>query len=252
MAWLIECKTGEQESFDCCDGVTTSNFLFAGLLITKDDLSQVRIFSPFEVFISTSAVYISDYKGNGLTINLSDTAYSTMSELTSALGDCQKCDCDQGGSGSGEGGLQLVRQVFSDHTGPSVTLTENGGVFPVDTSEVQVYFNGRLMTENSDYSISGSNVNFSFDIVKPSEVQLVFFVRAPGIADVLRQVEAAFSGTTLTVTMNGGTIPSDTDQLFVYLNGRLMTENSDYSISGSNVNFSFDVRNSVVTLIMYV
>jgi len=120
MAWMLECKNG-QESFDCCGG-GTGNELFQGLQVTDDDGGVTLIYSPYEVHYSVlqSFVYVSDYKGNRKRIDLSNTSFSSLTALLEFISDCQACAC---GGDNFAGPQSCFHQAFIDVTADYVTVT---------------------------------------------------------------------------------------------------------------------------------
>ena len=92
MAWIIECKNGEQSSFDCCGG-GAGNEVFTGLQITDDDGGITRVYSPFEIHYSVlqNFAYVSGYKGNRKRINLSDTTFPSLAALVEFISNCKTC-----------------------------------------------------------------------------------------------------------------------------------------------------------------
>lgn len=53
-------------------------------------------------------------------------------------------------------------QKFDNPASSTLTVTENAGVLPADTNQVDVYYNGVLLSETDDYTISGSNIILTF------------------------------------------------------------------------------------------
>lgn len=122
MAWILQCKRGEQSEFDCCSGGSGQE-LFSGLLITDDDGNETRIYTPFEVHYSVlqAFVYLSDYKGNRKRIDLANTSFSTLDELLQFISNCQSCEC-------GINAPPLIQQCYQQdwigHSGAYVEVTD--------------------------------------------------------------------------------------------------------------------------------
>lgn len=91
MAWTIECQRGETITVDCCGSISDISELFSGLLITEDDLSENRIYLPFDIHIGSDHVFVSDGKDNSKKILLSDTSYSTVAEMAADIDKCRCC-----------------------------------------------------------------------------------------------------------------------------------------------------------------
>ena len=53
-------------------------------------------------------------------------------------------------------------QKFDNPASETLTVTENNGTLPIDTNLIDVYYNGVLLSETDDYSISGSDILLTF------------------------------------------------------------------------------------------
>lgn len=146
----IECSN-QQENFDCCGGGTSAE-IFTGLIVTDAGAIQARIYRPFEAFVSSVGqyVFLSDYKGNRYTANLSDSVYSTMQELVTAVNNCRSSS------------IRRFSQYFPGASGPVISITENGGVLPANGALIDVFYRGQLLTEGVDYNVSGSDIVLTF------------------------------------------------------------------------------------------
>jgi hypothetical protein len=103
-------------------------------------------------------------------------------------------------------------------------------VSPYTPQAAQVYINGSLQTNPSDYSIFGSSVT----LITPMEANDEFTVIVGG--DIPTEPEALFErldGTVISDTLTIDVSPYTPDSIQLYINGTLQTIEKDYSILGS-------------------
>jgi len=75
---------------------------------------------------------------------------------------------------AGASSFSATRYVQSFNPASTInTVTENSGVLPASTNQIDVYYNGVMLTEIDDYTVSGSNINLTFS---PSGRILVKFL----------------------------------------------------------------------------
>jgi len=61
-----------------------------------------------------------------------------------------------------QGGAARYVQKFDNPASATLTVTENSGTLPGDTNLIDVFYNGVLLSETDDYSISGSDIVLTF------------------------------------------------------------------------------------------
>ncbi|MCB0595418.1 MAG: hypothetical protein KDD28_15105 [Phaeodactylibacter sp.] len=205
MAWIIECKNGEQSSFDCCGG-GAGNEVFTGLQITDDDGGITRVYSPFEIHYSVlqNFAYVSGYKGNRKRINLSDTTFPSLAALVEFISNCKTCSCD----GGGFDGLQsCYHQAFVDASGPFVTVTV--AQMPVSAADypylVEVYRDGGKAIFGEHYTAGPSTNRIYFPRqLEAEDIEVIICTRK----DWVYENFIGYSGAILLVTI--GRIPTAT------------------------------------------
>lgn len=83
-----------------------------------------------------------------------------------------------GGGGTTGGGttspMRIFSQKFDTVTANTVTVTVNGGALPTNADALMVFFNGVLITPEF-YSVSGSDITFTFDVTE--NVTVKFFIQ---------------------------------------------------------------------------
>lgn len=136
--------------------------------------------------------------------------------------------------------------VFVDSQSPSGAIDGNNTVFnlassPSPVSSLALYRNGLLQASGVDYTLSGAVVTFlSGSTPKPSDVLQVFY-RVPGAGTSNTMVDAelpsgTINGTNLAFTLANA--PNPSVSLKLYKNGLLLSQNGDYTISGSTITFA--------------
>jgi hypothetical protein len=128
---------------------------------------------------------------------------------------------------------EFFRQQFTNVVDNTVTVTENSGVLPVNVAQISVFVNGSY---TSDFTVTGSDIEIGFDIAATDIVTVTFFI-SDSIA-AYAQNFTAISGTTVTVTANGGVLPADSAAITVYLNGQ---QTNEWTKSGSNIIFDYSL-----------
>jgi len=159
MAITITCTDG-QNSFSCCDGVTSTDHDFFGVLI-DDGTTEQRVINPVQISRKAASVLVWDSAGNYRDILVSEVAAaSTVSELAALILVCR------GGAGSSG----FTREIFTGVSG-SITVSET---IPGDTSKVVVFVGGIIAKETDHYTISGQQINWAIDNTPDNETIQVF------------------------------------------------------------------------------
>ena len=147
MAITITCTDGAND-FDCCDGSTTNDHDFSGVMLDDGTVVQ-RIVNPLQLSRKASSVLVFDENSNYRDVLVSEvSAASTVNELAALLVACRST------SGSGGG---FSKEVF---TGVSNTITVSQ-TLPSDKDMVVVMVGGLIAKETTDYSFSGQDISFT-------------------------------------------------------------------------------------------
>lgn len=136
--------------------------------------------------------------------------------------------------------------VFVDAETPSGTVNGTNTAFnlantPSPAASLEIYRNGLVQTNGVDYTLSGMTITFQSGSIPLTGDLLQAYYRMAGTA-----APASFSddetpggninGTNLTFTL--ATAPAPPISLKLYKNGLLLTQNVDYTISGSTITFA--------------
>jgi len=245
----LDCKNGEVISFPCCGGSGTGSFVFTGIEVTDDSGNATFLHAPYEVQVTSTGVFISDYKRNNFFIPLSEVAFDNIDDLIEYVTECRNCNCQADpadGEDSNGGAICFYRQTFQDVNTNVIEVTANQGEMP-QGDKTRVYFNGRLLRNGVDYQIQGAFITFNFDVVR-SNIEVIFLTPCSLAAQEFCQFFVGVNTSTVTVTVNGG-MPQDKSEVEVYFNGRLMTEGQDFNFSGNDIVFLFDVVDSTISVI---
>ena len=62
-----------------------------------------------------------------------------------------------------EGSAARYVQKFDNPATSTLTITENSGTLPGDTNLIDIFYNGVLLSETDDYSVSGSDITLTFN-----------------------------------------------------------------------------------------
>jgi len=125
-------------------------------------------------------------------------------------------------------------------------IIKNGDTFYVYDPVTQhlVTFNATADVSASDTSISISSTTPPNDLSDNSYVIVPPEVYIPNVQSQARRVryKQKFTGSssaTLTVTENSGNLPTDTDQIEVYMGTGRLHETDDYTVSGSDITLTW-------------
>ncbi|MCA9366773.1 hypothetical protein KC887_00710 [Candidatus Kaiserbacteria bacterium] len=222
MAWVLECKNGDQQSFACCYGGTGSE-LFTGLQVTDDDGGITKLYSPFEVHYSIlqNFVYVSDYKGNRKRIDLSNTSFPSLAALVQFISGCQACSCSGGGFA---GAQSCYHQAFINASGTSVAVTVTQ--LPLNAEDypyiVEVTRDGGKAIFGVHYTASPVTNRIIFDrALEGEDVEVIICTRK----DWVYENFINYSGSSLQVTIARiGTATSEwLHQEFINVSGNEVT-----------------------------
>ena len=144
MATTITCADGAND-FTCCDGTTTNDHDFKGVII-DDGTHEQRLINPIQLARKASSVLVFDENGSYIDIAVADVAAaSTVNELAALL---IACRASTGG---------VIREIFTNVT---TTITVIATI-PNDTDNVVVFVGSLLAKETDHYTITGQNISFT-------------------------------------------------------------------------------------------
>jgi hypothetical protein len=158
-----------------------------------------------------------------------------------------------GGTGGGGDCLRAFRQNFPMSGGESsVTVTVNGGDLPA-ADYIDVYYNGILLCPTDDWSKSGSNIVFNgWEAESDTKITVRFWASEGCKTRYVEKFSLSAGQSAVTVTVNAGVLPGDTESyLAVHYNGTLLEEDTDYTVSGSNINLLFGAEGGTKLLINF-
>jgi len=121
-------------------------------------------------------------------------------------------------------------------TNTSFTLANT----PAPASSFMLYRNGLAQALGVDYNLSGTALTFTAASTPKSTDILQAFYRLPGTGGTSNFVDAAIpsgtiNGANLSFTLS--TAPNPSTSLKLYKNGLLLSQNGDYTISGTTITF---------------
>ena len=145
------------------------------------------------------------------------------------------------GSASGVGTeLVLNGAVTGTRDGQNLTFTLSNR--PADPESFMLWLNGQLLTKDSDYEITESQIKFSQSIA-PEETDVIRTMYSKNVSARLYAINSAPAQLVVVESvMTGLTLPNDPDpagSLMLFLNGQLLTQGNDhdYHLNGRDVTF---------------
>jgi hypothetical protein len=136
--------------------------------------------------------------------------------------------------------------VFVDAEDPAGTIDGTNETFtlahaPAPAASLSLYLNGLEKTSGVDFTLNGAAITFSASSTpEPGDVMETYY-RIVGTSAAATFADAevpsgTISGTNLAFTL--AAVPSPALSLKLYKNGVLLTQNGDYTLSGSTITFS--------------
>jgi hypothetical protein len=136
--------------------------------------------------------------------------------------------------------------AFIDGESPAGVINGSNATYtlagtPSPAGSLAVFRNGLLQSSGIDYTLSGSTVTFlSGSIPRATDIVTAYY-RVPGVAALVTFVDTetpagTIDGTNMTFTL--ANTPSPLASLKLFKNGVLLTRNSDYTLSGTNITFA--------------
>ncbi len=144
------------------------------------------------------------------------------------------------------GPVSQTNAAFVDTEVPGGTLDGSNAAFslaqtPAPAASLKLYRNGLLQSPGIDYSLSGSAVTFvAASVPHPGDVLSAYY-RVPGTAPLASFTDSEIPGGMIDGNNAVFTLvsaPAPAVSLKLYKNGVLLTQNADYTISGSTITFS--------------
>ena len=140
------------------------------------------------------------------------------------------------------GTLTVNKFFFEADSGQLVfnDLDKFGTQFTVNKNNTEVYLNGVLQEETTDYSITDSGVTFTEALDSGYSVSVIETIGRVNTRTTLSQVVYEFDADSGQVTFSGNDRDGDTISLAsgaidVYLNGILLSNRNDYTINGDAI-----------------
>lgn len=121
--------------------------------------------------------------------------------------------------------------------GTTATVTANGGVLPSNPAAITVLIDlgAGAFIFTTEYTVSGSDIVLNSPLPASGRMLVNFVILPTGIT-AYRQIFTGISGNSVTITDNGGVLPSNPAALLVHLNGIFTTE---YTASAPTITFPF-------------
>jgi hypothetical protein len=187
-----------------------------------------------------SALNVRPPEGTSFTISRSAVIDATGA-IDGATGNASDCLHVDGTSGP----CASTSVTFVDSEIPSGTTDGSNAAFllanvPNPPTSLALFRNGLLLSQGGDYTLSANIVTFATGAVpQPSDILAAFYrlsVSIPGVGFVDQEMPSgAINGVNAAFTLSQ--TPSPTASLAVYLNGLLLTNGVDYTLSGAVITF---------------
>ena len=227
-------QRGNKEVNDKKDARLKSPFV----VNTKYDIESIKVGDTCRIlnydrdnsYFNNNMLIVSvAYNGDTVSIEVEDTQ-SFSSELRSFV------QGNSSGSSSSGGGGGSSADEFVDRETPSGSINGSNTAFTLaatpTTGSEHVYLNGILQTEGTDYTISGANIT----MLSAPETGAILRVsyRTVTVTDFADREtpSGSINGSNTSFTL--ANTPT-TGSLYVWLNGILQTETTDYSLSGTTL-----------------
>lgn len=162
-------------------------------------------------------------------------------------------------SGGGGGGGVLTELVLNET--PSGVINGVNTTFtlantPSDPSTVMIWLNGQLLTRGAtaDYTVSGTTVTMHNAVPIVGDVLLAMYSKQATAKSFALNESAAFTVISGSLGLEIAYTPSPTSSLMLFMNGQLLTQNSDYTLVGRDISFissSIDVSDIFLATYSY-
>ena len=161
------------------------------------------------------------------------------------------------GSSGGSGGSTLLTELVLNEapTGAvdGVNTTFTLAYIPATASSVMLWLNGQLLTQGAgnDFTVTSQTLTMSFP-PQLGDILLTMYTKSAQ-AKLFAMNEAATKVVTAGVIgFELANTPTPSSSLMLFLNGQLLTQGSDYTLSGKNVSATGDfIQEEDVVLATY-
>lgn len=194
-----------------------------------------------------NALTIRPTEGTAFAVSRAAVIDSTgaLDGATGNLSDCLHVDGTTGPCGSGGGG-GTGSGTFVDAEFPSGTINGTNAIFtlasaPAPASSLEMFRNGLLLDQGSDYTLSGNSVTFlSAAVPQAGDVLLASYRISVSISGVgfvdMETPSGSVDGSNTSFTLSQ--VPNPASSLEVFRNGIRLTSGLDYTATNNTVSFS--------------
>lgn len=166
--------------------------------------------------------------------------------------------CASAGGGGGGGGV-LTELVLNETPGGVINGSNTTFTLantPSDPSTVMIWLNGQLLTRgaSADYTVSGTTVTMHNAVPIVGDVLLAMYSKQATAKSFALNESAAFTVISGSLGLEIAYTPSPTSSLMLFMNGQLLTQNSDYTLVGRDISFissSIDVSDIFLATYSY-
>ena len=142
------------------------------------------------------------------------------------------------GAGSGGSGGLLTELVLNET--PSGAIDGANSSFtiantPSSASTVMLWLNGQLLTQSSDYSVTGKIITFLCDPPREDDVLLTMYTKVVTVKQFAMNEAVTFPINAGVTKIRVENTPTPASALMLFRNGQLLTQDLDYTLSGRDV-----------------
>lgn len=106
---------------------------------------------------------------------------------------------------------------------------------PKSSSDVMIWLNGQLLTNISDYSITGKTVTISGFIPLAGDVLLAMYSKEIIVKKFAINEAVSFVSISGSLGLSIENTPTPVSSLMLFRNGQLLTQNSDFQVDGNKI-----------------
>jgi hypothetical protein len=117
---------------------------------------------------------------------------------------------------------------------------------PTNTAGVMMWLNGQLLTQgrNRDFSVSGRTISFTGFSPDPNDILICMYQKSVTVKQFVLNESASIVSVSGSLGVSLNQVPNPAQSLMLFMNGQLLTQNTDYILSGSSVQFLAPFVNS--------
>jgi hypothetical protein len=117
---------------------------------------------------------------------------------------------------------------------------------PANPAGVMMWLNGQLLTQGTerDFSVSGRTISFAGFSPDPSDILICMYQKAVTVKQFALNESASIISVSGSIGVSLNQAPNPAQSLMLFMNGQLLTQNTDYALSGSSVQFLAPFVNS--------